>query len=77
VTATGTAATPAVPADPATGGGADPTTGGGADPGTALLEVRGLRAGYGAANVLRGIDLRVATGQIVVVLGPTERARPP
>jgi branched-chain amino acid transport system ATP-binding protein len=69
VTATGTAATPAVPADPATGGGADPTTGGGADPGTALLEVRGLRAGYGAANVLRGIDLRVATGQIVVVLG--------
>ena len=34
-----------------------------------LLEVQGLRAGYGAANVLHGIDLSVAAGEVVVVLG--------
>ena len=33
------------------------------------LEVRGLHAGYGAANVLHGIDLEVDPGEIVVVLG--------
>ena len=36
---------------------------------TALLEVGGLRAGYGAANVLHGIDLVVDPGEVVVVLG--------
>ena len=35
----------------------------------ALLEVSGLVAGYGAADVLRGIDLAVAAGEIVAVLG--------
>lgn len=34
-----------------------------------LLEVRGLRAGYGMIDVLRGIDLDVADGEAVVVLG--------
>lgn len=34
-----------------------------------LLSVRGLRAGYGPAEVLHGIDLDVAEGQVVVVLG--------
>jgi branched-chain amino acid transport system ATP-binding protein len=34
-----------------------------------LLQVRDLRAGYGAANVLHGIDLEVDAGEIVVVLG--------
>ena len=34
-----------------------------------MLEIRGLRAGYGAANVLHGIDLTVGTGEVVVVLG--------
>ena len=34
-----------------------------------LLEVRGLVAGYGGTEVLRGIDLDVATGEIVAVLG--------
>jgi len=34
-----------------------------------LLEVSGLRAGYGAANVLHGIDLTVDPGEVVVVLG--------
>jgi branched-chain amino acid transport system ATP-binding protein len=35
----------------------------------ALLEVTGLRAGYGGVEVLRGIDLTVAPGEIVAVLG--------
>ena len=34
-----------------------------------MLEVRGLRAGYGAVEVLRGIDLSVAKDEIVAVLG--------
>jgi branched-chain amino acid transport system ATP-binding protein len=36
----------------------------------ALLEVRGLRAGYGALEVLRGVDLDVGAGELVAVLGP-------
>jgi branched-chain amino acid transport system ATP-binding protein len=36
---------------------------------TALLEVRGLRAGYGAVEVLRGIDLHVGEGEAVALLG--------
>jgi branched-chain amino acid transport system ATP-binding protein len=35
----------------------------------ALLAIRGLAAGYGATEVLRGIDLEVAAGDIVAVLG--------
>src|SRR5256885_10270120 len=35
----------------------------------ALLSVNGLAAGYGASEVLRGIDLEVAAGEIVAVLG--------
>jgi len=34
-----------------------------------LLEVRGLRAGYGMVEVLFGLDLDVDTGEVVVVLG--------
>lgn len=34
-----------------------------------LLEVRGLRAGYGAVHVLHDIDLTVEPGEIVVILG--------
>jgi branched-chain amino acid transport system ATP-binding protein len=36
---------------------------------SALLQVRGIRAGYGRLNVLFGIDLDVAPGEIVAVLG--------
>ncbi|NKE69082.1 ABC transporter ATP-binding protein [Ramlibacter sp. RBP-2] len=36
---------------------------------TALLQVQGLRAGYGAVEVLRGIDLRVGDGEAVALLG--------
>ena len=35
----------------------------------ALLSVRGLHAGYGEVEILRGIDLEVAAGDIVAVLG--------
>ncbi|AUT47945.1 ABC transporter ATP-binding protein [Achromobacter sp. AONIH1] len=34
-----------------------------------LLEVQGLRAGYGRTEVLRGVDLSVGQGEIVVLLG--------
>ncbi len=34
-----------------------------------LLEVRGLRAGYGIVEVLFGLDLDVDAGELVVVLG--------
>jgi len=34
-----------------------------------LLDVRGLCAGYGEAEVLRGVDLNVNPGEIVAVLG--------
>jgi len=34
-----------------------------------MLEVRGLRAGYGQIEVLRGIDLDVRGGEVVAVLG--------
>ena len=36
----------------------------------ALLEVRGLRAGYGSIEVLHGIDLTIPGGAIIAVLGP-------
>jgi len=36
---------------------------------TALLQVEGLRAGYGETEVLRGIDFHVGSGEIVAVLG--------
>ncbi len=36
---------------------------------SALLEVRGLRSGYGRVEVLRGVDLAVDVGEIVVLLG--------
>ena len=36
---------------------------------TALLEVKGLHAGYGAVEVLRGVDLTVGEGEAVALLG--------
>lgn len=36
---------------------------------TALLEITGLRGGYGAVEVLRGVDLQVHSGEIVALLG--------
>ena len=34
------------------------------------LTISGLRAGYGAADVLRGVDLTVEPGRLTVLLGP-------
>jgi branched-chain amino acid transport system ATP-binding protein len=34
-----------------------------------VLEIRSLRAGYGAIEVLRGVDLAVGAGEIVALLG--------
>ena len=36
---------------------------------TPLLDIRQLRAGYGRVEVLRGLDLHVGEGEIVVLLG--------
>lgn len=36
---------------------------------SAVLQVRGLRAAYGAAEVLHGIDLQVAAGECLLLLG--------
>ncbi len=36
---------------------------------SSLLDVQGLRAGYGRAEVLRGVDLSVGAGEIVALLG--------
>ena len=36
---------------------------------TPLLNIRGLRGGYGSVEVLRGVDLTVNDGEIVALLG--------
>ncbi|MGA6205974.1 ABC transporter ATP-binding protein [Nocardia testacea] len=37
---------------------------------TTLLELRGIRAAYGAISVLHGVDLSVRAGEVVALLGP-------
>lgn len=39
-------------------------------PPDALLAVEGLRAGYGEVDIVRGASLRVAPGELVVIVGP-------
>ena len=36
---------------------------------TPALEIRGLVAGYGDVSVLRGLDLSIAPGQLVALIG--------
>ncbi|MHB8689979.1 MAG: ABC transporter ATP-binding protein [Solirubrobacteraceae bacterium] len=45
-------------------------TNGTAPSGPALLELRGVTAGYGRTTVLREIDISVAAGSVVALLGP-------
>ena len=35
------------------------------------VEIRGLRKSYSGQEVLRGLDLSVAPGEIVVIMGPS------
>jgi branched-chain amino acid transport system ATP-binding protein len=35
-----------------------------------LLSIEGLTGGYGGADILHGVDLRVEPGEIVVIIGP-------
>ena len=42
-----------------------------------MLEVEHLCFSYGKREVLRGVDLRAEPGELVFVLGPTGRERPP
>jgi branched-chain amino acid transport system ATP-binding protein len=37
---------------------------------TPLVETVGLRAGYGAVEIVQGLDLRVDAGEVVALLGP-------
>jgi len=41
-----------------------------APPVAPLLELRGVRAGYGAIEVLHGVDLDLRPGEVMAVLGP-------
>ena len=35
-----------------------------------VLEVTGLKGGYGSIQILNGIDLHVAKGEFVTIIGP-------
>ena len=37
---------------------------------TPLLKIQNLRAGYGRAEVLHGIDLQAGVGSVITVIGP-------
>ncbi|MBB2913166.1 ABC-type multidrug transport system ATPase subunit [Streptosporangium becharense] len=40
------------------------------------VSVRGLRMNYGAAEVLRGVDLDIRRGEIFTLLGPNGAGKP-
>jgi len=40
-----------------------------------MLEISGIKAGYGSMSVLQGIDMRVEAGEIVALLGSNARRR--
>jgi branched-chain amino acid transport system ATP-binding protein len=55
---------------PGTGAGADGSGPGAGDHAEPLLELRGLKAAYGAIEVLHGVDLDLLPGEVMAVLGP-------
>jgi len=40
-----------------------------------ILAISGLHAGYGAGDILKGIDAVVQRGKVVTVIGPVPRRR--
>ena len=42
-----------------------------APPNGPLLDIQGLAKRFGAAQILRGVDLQVARGEVVVIIGPS------
>lgn len=57
-------------AGPCVVGAGDTGTGGGPREVPSALELSGVRAGYGGAPVLHGVDLAVRGGEVLVLLGP-------
>ena len=41
------------------------------------VSIKDLRKSYGSNEVLKGIDLEVAPGEVVCLIGPSGRASPP
>jgi branched-chain amino acid transport system ATP-binding protein/neutral amino acid transport system ATP-binding protein len=37
---------------------------------SAILKVKGLHAGYGAGDILKGVDVELAAGSIMTIIGP-------
>jgi len=42
-----------------------------------MLEIMNLRASVGGNEILHGIDLEVAAGEVHAIMGPTVRAKAP
>ncbi len=49
-------------------GGASPTAGAAPEP---MVELRGVHKSFGDHEVLKGIDLRIARGEVVAIIGPS------
>ena len=41
------------------------------DGGPTVIDVRGLRKSYGTVEVLKGVDLKVQSGEVVCIIGPS------
>ena len=41
-----------------------------------MIEIKGLRKAFGSAEVLKGVDLSIKKGEIVVLIGARRKAIP-